>query len=286
MDTGVLVSHPMGGNTGQGRRGQTDSVGSMLPMSARDSVIGHIPPMQTAAGVAGVAPAMFLSREDLSTLTEEDKVSTNSSGHGEVVEHAPPTAYYTYRRASGSMPSVPQSVVGIGGSSGSLTRAHTSLSSHDRTITLDPAASPHASLQSSVRGHMSHQSHPSQQSQSSLAFAGEAPLAGRLQASPMSAEMFPVNRSSSSGQRRAAVRKPVPAYVPTDAEPGSYSTMSSMDSPLYQAGLDDSPAASSSNLHGTLGEELRLPELNHKSSFGDMRPVHILMPDRPSAGQS
>ncbi|OCH91258.1 hypothetical protein OBBRIDRAFT_531341 [Obba rivulosa] len=292
MDTNVLV----GGSAGRysrGKHGQTESSGSMLPMAARDSVIGHnIPPMQVGAGVAGVAPAMFLSREDLSTLTEEDKVSMSSSGHGHgaVVEHAPPTSYYTYRRASGSMPSVPQSVVGFNGSSGSLGRAHTT-STQDRTITLaplDPGASAHTSLQSSVRGHTSHQS------QSSGSFAGDSPTllspSSRPRASPMSADMIPLNRSLSSGQRRAA-RKPVPTYVPTDAEPGSFSTLSSVDSPLYQEGLNlnDSPSGSSSNLHGPQmhsREDLRLPDLNHKSSFGDARPVHYLMPDMPSGSGS
>lgn len=249
----------------------------MLPVSARDSIIGYTnPTMHPAADAAG---AMFLSREDLSTLTEEDKITTGSSGHGQVVAAAPPVAF-SYRRASGSMPSVPQSVVGMGGSSGSLGRTHTS---QDRTVTLAsteasraPGGTAHTSLQSSMRGHQSH---------SSISFSGDSPTLPR--ASPMSAEMLPINRSSSSGQRRA-VRKPVPAYVPTDAQPESFSTLSSADSPLYQVGMDES-ARSSSDLYGHdpfSGDDVQLPELNHKSSFGDMRPVHYLMPDMPSSSRT
>jgi len=120
---------------------------------------------------------------------------------------------------------------------------------------------------------------------------------------PMSAEMIPMNRSSSGGNRRTpTTRKPVPTYdASTVGETESVTSPSQAES-VISGGHDvfvnaqANQSGSSSNLHyhravspvtksredlRGVGLEVPFPDLNHKSSFGDGRPLHYLIPDMP-----
>ena len=97
--------------------------------------------------------------------------------------------------------------------------------------------------------------------------------------------MIPINRSASGG--RKANRKPVPSYdeglvPPTSASATLGGSSSPTPTPVSSNGLDRSNSGMSAREGGGGGKGLlELPELNHKSSFGDGRPVHYLIPDMP-----
>lgn len=117
---------------------------------------------------------------------------------------------------------------------------------------------------------------------------------------PMSAAM---SRSSSGGARRTP-RKPVPAYTPDisqsfaahapspararahttrdyaapdmPSDASFIATATDADGSSVRSGRSGRSGTTASHTHGA-----GMPELNHKSSFGDMRPVHYLIPDMP-----
>ncbi|KAL6301436.1 hypothetical protein BKA93DRAFT_462463 [Sparassis latifolia] len=87
------------------------------------------------------------------------------------------------------------------------------------------------------------------------------------------ADVVPINRSSSAGIPRRATRKPVPTYmedgpVDNDHAPGS-------------SGLWENDGSRSHSREDLAAAGINLPKLDHKSSFGEMKPMHVLIPDMP-----
>ena len=109
-----------------------------------------------------------------------------------------------------------------------------------------------------------------------------SPSLSRIPQSPMLAQpkeeyalspiaATPVNRSVSAGAvsmtTRRASRKPVPQYDPSLLEDNADARST------FTAGAESSHSGRTGGAHG--------PELSHKTSFGDGRPLHYLIPDMP-----
>jgi len=105
----------------------------------------------------------------------------------------------------------------------------------------------------------------------------ESTYVGEPLSPPLSPEMITMNRSSSSGGnvQRRATRKPVPKY---SAGGAAEETTTNRESSYYENARENPFANSSEDVAGA---RLNLPKLDHKSSFGEMKPMHVLMPDMP-----
>ncbi|KAK7684924.1 hypothetical protein QCA50_011759 [Cerrena zonata] len=339
------------GSGGQGGRGR-GVLGKWNGLSSRDSNIGggSLPTVVgdvkrkkhetvDSMGVISVASSAPIgSNEDVATLAEEKSLK-------EYIETVPPLAY---RRSSiSSAPNSPHSPYNAQNPFASHPASPTSASS--RKSTSQNRAQALAKLDS----HGIERQTSVSSTASSTNFNRRQSLDGRVLsttgmadpfATPVGAEMIPMNRSSSAqtnahSQRRAA-RKPVPTYDENNGSPGSPSSplsSSYVPSPISRTGstgsrrverqessssspvtpypptapythmqstpyarANDSGSSSalgvpSSLRQGSIGmggavsrEDLvaaglsaGLPDLNHKSSFGDGRMVHYLIPDMP-----
>jgi len=117
------------------------------------------------------------------------------------------------------------------------------------------------------------------------------PTSPSTPSSPLSAEAM--QRTSSSGMRRNPTRKPVPSYH--SAASAGLATDPVVPTPRRSLIVDGDSSGSSTPTRGPTpsrsGEDLgvrrpHVPDLNHKSSFGDARPMHFLVPDLPPTGAS
>ncbi|OBZ78278.1 Mitochondrial inner membrane magnesium transporter LPE10 [Grifola frondosa] len=265
----VIAAHP--------KRGTTDSTGAMIPGSPMVSTTGHAVERGASRGA---------SEEDLSTLAEEEKV--NPARTMEYVETVP----YSNRRLSLSGSTVNHDPGIARGSNG---RSRTKSASQNRALALaklDGSSSPIPSSPSPTP-----QANPfnlvyRRSVDSTHLRRVDSPIVG----SPASTEMAPVNRASSGGRR--AMRKPVPAYdaaeTPVRSSSHASTSASTRSSPVARMyRIEGSETGSGSTVHGRVPpprtpsrEELQaagleLPALTHKSSFGDARPMHYLIPDMP-----
>ena len=352
-----------GGNSGTGR----GVLGKWNGLSSRDSNIGGatLPTVvgdvkkrkhETVESMGAVtvgstvdARSPIGSDEDLSTLAEE------KSGR-EYIETVPPLAY---RRSSNpSSPnsmhnpqnpfSTPYPVYPPSSPTSASSRKSTSQNRALALAKLDSYSSHGIERQTSVSGTTSTTSNFNRRQSLDGRVLSTTGMADPF-ATPIGAELIPMNRSSSSntsggnsGQRRAA-RKPVPTYdtiaddgqgspaSPSSPLSSSYvptaisrevsltgsvasrrterqeSTTSSPATPYpssvpyatpymkthHESGSSSALGVPSSLRQGSLGgavsrEDLLaagltagLPDLNHKSSFGDGRMVHYLIPDMP-----
>ncbi|KAI0690997.1 hypothetical protein C8T65DRAFT_86824 [Cerioporus squamosus] len=274
------------------KRGKTESTGAILtPLSS------------TAHGHSGAARG--ISDEDVATLAEEKGVP-HTKGR-EYIETVQPLAYSNRRRSSAStsgaglspIASVAEPLSSAGSNARSRTRS--SSQSH-RAMALakldgeDPVAAPSPRTRSPTVPRRSIDGAP-------MAMPASLPY-----------DVSPMNRSSSgggpgAGARRAA-RKPVPqldsselSMPPTPTSAGAsvsrgqsvastvtYTSTSPLTSAhqMYRHESQSSGtlrASASGPVRQHSREDLEaagmeLPNLNHKSSFGD-RPVHYLIPDMP-----
>ncbi|RPD55539.1 hypothetical protein L226DRAFT_148663 [Lentinus tigrinus ALCF2SS1-7] len=273
------------------KRGKTESTGAILP-----------PLSSTAHGHSSAARG--ISDEDVATLAEE-KAVPYTKGY-EYVETVQPLAYANRRRSSASTSGAGLSPIAeplpSAGSNG-RSRARSSSQSH-RAMALAkldgdgsmPSSSPRTRSPTVPRRSI------------------DAPPMAMPASPPYDVSLM--NRSSSGGGpgARRAARKPVPqldaselSMPPTPTSAGAsvsrgqsvastltYTSTSPLTSgsahPMYR---NESQSQSSGTLRApVLGpgrqhsrEDLEaagmeLPNLNHKSSFGD-RPVHYLIPDMP-----
>ncbi|KAH9835330.1 uncharacterized protein C8Q71DRAFT_765236 [Rhodofomes roseus] len=97
--------------------------------------------------------------------------------------------------------------------------------------------------------------------------------------SPYAAE--PMSRSTSTNVgavRRNPTRKPVPSYHSSASAASTEKRQSTSSTPAQSL----TPAHSREDLDG---RRFTAPDLNHKSSFGDARPVHYLVPDLPPSAR-
>ncbi|RDX46179.1 hypothetical protein OH76DRAFT_1301289, partial [Lentinus brumalis] len=275
------------------KRGKTESTGAILtPLSS------------TAHGHSGAVRGT--SDEDVATLAEEKGVPY-TKGH-EYIETVQPLAYANRRRSSASTSGGGLSpIVSVGeplSSAGSNARSRTRSSSQShRAMALakldgdDPVAAPSPRTRSPAVPRRSDDAPP-------MAMPASPPY-----------DVSPMNRSSSgggpgAGVRRAA-RKPVPqldadlSMPPTPTSAGAsvsrgqsvastvtYASTSPLISasthPMYRnesqsSGTLRAPPSGPVRQHSREDLEaagMELPDLNHKSSFGD-RPVHYLIPDMP-----
>lgn len=126
---------------------------------------------------------------------------------------------------------------------------------------------------------------------------------GASQKDPFASPAADQRRSSGGAQRRPTQRKAVPKYdeaefsmtelsSPTSPAPNTAASQVPVASPFDTPVQSLSRANSAEAIHSTLSHHLStrssnpslntpLPALNHKTSFGDMRPVHYLIPDLP-----
>lgn len=99
-----------------------------------------------------------------------------------------------------------------------------------------------------------------------------------------SAEMIPMGRSTSSnsalGARRAS-RKPVPQYDASELE--GHSSSSNVELPSFD--FESSQISGDSPVRPG-GSDGPFGGLNHKSSFGDAKQMHYLIPDMPPPARS
>ncbi|KAF8893648.1 hypothetical protein CPB85DRAFT_1330635 [Mucidula mucida] len=109
---------------------------------------------------------------------------------------------------------------------------------------------------------------------------------------PSTMDIDPPSRRASAGveatqtpeskrHSRKTPRKPVPSYTPDAGDPRPMPSVNTTPTSQYHSPspMDDSPTHSSQNLHD--GSVEAVHHLIHKGSFGDGRPVHVLMPDMP-----
>ncbi|KAF4580457.1 hypothetical protein EYR40_003174 [Pleurotus pulmonarius] len=90
-----------------------------------------------------------------------------------------------------------------------------------------------------------------------------------------------------SGQPRRTPRKPVPSYNPNDISLSPF--LPSPEPPRSASAATYHPSSSTDilgdgdnhSIHHRAPEFPDFPELSHKASFGDGRPVHYLIPDMP-----
>ncbi|PCH44790.1 hypothetical protein WOLCODRAFT_165398 [Wolfiporia cocos MD-104 SS10] len=96
--------------------------------------------------------------------------------------------------------------------------------------------------------------------------------------------------SSAGGVRRNPTRKPVPAY--NAATLAAASTTSTNEASTTAAGTAEGASGASTPTRSVtpsrsreelVDKRLNIPVLNHKSSWGDARPMHYLVPDLPPA---
>jgi len=217
------------------------------------------------------------SDEDLSTLAEEEKIAhANALGNAyfNTVTPIPYTGQHHHRRSSsGSNVNSPISQLSPAASTRSTTQ--------NRAATLakldpnSPPKSPYSRRQSLDGRVLS----------SAPASAIQTPDSAALPA-----EMIPmgVNRVS-SGPRRAT-RKPVPTYSPSDASDVTaamereQSTSSGGHGHVHASAVESATTLNSQAAWKTSAssrEDVHSLSLSHKSSFGDGRPMHYLIPDMP-----
>lgn len=103
-----------------------------------------------------------------------------------------------------------------------------------------------------------------------------------------SPEMIPLERSGSgsAAAARRAARKPVPQYDYSEfdepASPPVAMTASGSPESMFEGTLTN--ASNSYQGHGAFPSKIAFddtPTLHHQASFGNMRPMHVMMPDMP-----
>ncbi|KAI0938489.1 hypothetical protein AcV5_000163 [Taiwanofungus camphoratus] len=247
---------------------QTDSTGMIV--SANNSSLGH-------------GKEQEISEEDIATFGEERKVARRRS---EYIETVPPLPFHDRRGSVASTlagsPPLPSS------DNGGFRRGRVSSSSQSqRAVALAKLDTNSPSSPSSPVS--PYNARP--QSVDSSTYAGRPLSADALPpmlvhgtANPPSAEEAQrMNRTSSGGAvRRNPARKPVPSYhslastasAQSDAAVGTGTGTSA-------APMEGGPPARGPSRSQSREDIARAPHLNPKSSFGDMRRMHYLVPDMP-----
>lgn len=275
-----------GGKSGRwnGLSSRDSGINHILPTNTADAKprdSGHVAP-ESAAGIMSAHNSTFghsleatsplgSEEDDLSTLAEEKSIKHSTLDH---IDTIPALTYNASRRTSVASRSPPP-------------RARST--NENRPMALDTLEQPSRSRYSANR-----QSLDGRVLSSTGEFASAAsPTSPTFYPSP--SELLPMGRSTSTGQGRRAARKPVPNYT---SGGGDSSTADSFDHGMYSAASSDgnnSNTASSVNISPPSAqrsrEELPVPgldfpvpalALHHKSSFGDGRPMHYLIPDMPA----
>ena len=298
-------------------RGETESTGKIF--SANNSSVGHgggspspvgsAEDVSTLATSDGIGNGIGIGGEKISKF--------HSRGSFDYVDVIPPLSYHPRRRSSITISTTMTTPTGISSEIGNYTSSQyrsNALAKLESNSPITPTT-PTTTTSTPISRTPSYTRHYHQQRQSldgrgyKLSSPLDTPV--HLVATPPStnpgtnpggggggAEMIPINRSASGG--RKANRKPVPSYdeglvPPTSASATLGGSSSPTPTPVSSNGLDRSNSAMSareggggmySNSRGNPSVSggkglLELPELNHKSSFGDGRPVHYLIPDMP-----
>ncbi|THH17012.1 hypothetical protein EUX98_g9207 [Antrodiella citrinella] len=212
-------------------------------------------------------PSPVASDEDVSTLAEEEKIAhahALGNAYFNTVTPLPYTGQPHHRHSSsGSRLDSPIAQVSPAASTRSTNRAAT-------LAKLDPSLSP-KTRRPSLDGRVL---------SSAPASAVQTPVSAASQA-----EMIPMNVNRASTGPRKATRKPVPTYGSTpsvaamererSASSGGHPRDAHGDSATTLNAQDAWKSSASSR------EDVRSIALSHKSSFGDGRPVHYLIPDMP-----
>lgn len=211
-----------------------------------------------------------LSYEDFST--EDDKSFFTPSHHGhkalDLTEDAPPLPALDF------IPAAPTDIALPDGRT--RTRSLTSQNRAAALAKLDASDSPSAWSQNGPRSPDSLSSALRRQSLDARLLSSPPQSPGSV--SPSSMEMSRMNRTS----LKRATRKAVPKYDETEFSPSGSSTP---PPELENGGAD----LSSPSLHTAKSKEdlvaagLAVPELSHKSSFGEAKAIHYLIPDPPPA---
>ena len=215
-----------------------------------------------------------------------------AAGHGrrrsEYIETIPPLDYVPQR--SGAEPAPRRTLKPSNGSStravalaklntaavnSSSSTTATTLSAHSRQRSLDRGAYPGPGSSSSATSTPTAVSHARGPSSPTSPSSPVGPYGAGVGAEPMS-------RSTSTnvgGVRRNPTRKPVPSY---------HSSVSAASTEREREKRQSAASTPQGVTPAHSREDLRrlnvaAPELNHKTSFGDSRPVHYLVPDLPPA---
>lgn len=243
-------------------RAHTESMGAIL----RDDVGGKASVPVTPGG----------SDEDVTTTGEEKLISPASSSGMSPFDALNTPAHYDRR---GSMYSVqtPTSATNEGSWSRSAPRRISNQSLEQQAQRI------RSSMETSVRRRSERLSMPTVPSPS-LSRIPHSPthMQPKEEYALSPVTPIPVNRSISTGAvsmtTRRASRKPVPHYDASllleDTNADSVST--------FTAGAESSQSHGTGIATGTYGTP---PDLAHKASFGDGRPVHYLIPDMPPPQQ-
>ncbi|KAF8120213.1 hypothetical protein EV363DRAFT_1274582 [Boletus edulis] len=231
--------------------------------------------LQDVAGGRVSATTTPGGSDEHGTVVDEEKLASPASYPGMSPFDALNTPLHHDRRASTYSIQIPIAVASENFRS-RVPSTHTS--THTSTQTLEQQAQRiRCSMETSNRHRSERLSMPTQPSPALAHSPTHAQPKEEYPLTPMTPT--PVNRSISAGAvstiARRTSRKPVPQYDPSklleDKNADSVST--------HTAG------AESSQSHGTglgTGVHGTPPDLVHKASFGDGRPMHYLMPDMPS----
>lgn len=209
-----------------------------------------------------------------------------SAGHGrrrsEYIETAPPLDYVPQRGSADNNPrrtrrssngsstrAVALAKLNTAALSSSNSTTATTLSAQTRRRSIDHGGYTYSGPSSSTTSTPTTVSYPRG--------VAATPTTPTSPANPYSAAADPMSRSTSTnvgGVRRNPVRKPVPSYhssSSTEKEKEKEKRQSVASMPQVMT-----PVPSREDLR-----RLKAPDLNHKSSFGDSKPVHYLVPDLP-----
>lgn len=276
--------HPTGPWAGLSSRDNTVEAVAAPPRSHQSSGSRSYPQADSVGMI--VAPTESSAGHGKFSFSPTEETAA-SAGHGrrrsEYIETVPPLDYVPQRGSADNSPrrtrkpsngsstrAVALAKLNTAGVNSSTSTTATTLSAHSRRRSIDHGAYAYPGSNSSTTSTPTAVSHPRG--------IPSSPTTPTSPANPYGVAAEPMSRSTSTnvgGARRNPVRKPVPSYH-SSASAASTEREKEKRQSTASTPQGVTPVQSREDLR-----RLKAPDLNHKSSFGDSKPVHYLVPDLP-----